>query len=78
MKDLFEAVGFLKRSGAADFARLAESSLETVDATLCLEVVFRRGASAENGSPRRGSKHESAAVGLSVEAGGRLAAKEVD
>ena len=75
MKDLFEAVVFLKRSGPAEIARLAKSSRETIDAALRLEVVFRRGASAENGSPRRGSEHESAALGLSVEVSGHAGAK---
>ncbi len=75
MKDLFEAVSFLKRSGPAELARLAKSSRETLDAALRFEVVFRRGAIAENGSPRRSSEHESAALGLSVEVGGRAAAK---
>ncbi|HEY2107554.1 MAG TPA: TldD/PmbA family protein [Candidatus Binataceae bacterium] len=75
MKDLFEAVGFLQRSGPAEIARLAKSSRETLDAALRLEVVFRRGASAENGLPRRSSEHESAALGLSAEVGGRDGAK---
>jgi TldD protein len=71
MNDLFEAVGFLKRSGPAELARLAKSGRETLNAALRFEVVFRRGASAENGAPRRSSEHESAALGLSVVAGGR-------
>jgi TldD protein len=36
---------------------------------LRFEVVFRRGASAENGAPRRASEQETAALGLSVIAG---------
>jgi len=71
MKDLFEAVGFLKRSGPAELARLVKSSREALNAALRFEVVFRRGASAENGAPRRSAEHESAALGLSVVAGGR-------
>jgi TldD protein len=69
MKDLFEAVEFLKRSGPAEMARLAKAGRGTLHAALRLEVVFRRSASAENGAARRSSEHESAALGLSVTAG---------
>jgi TldD protein len=69
MKDLFEAVGFLKRNGPAELARLAKSGRETLHAAIRFEVVFRRGASAENGAPRRSSEQQSAALGVSVAAG---------
>jgi len=74
MKDLFEAIGFLKRSGRAEMKRLVRSGRGAIDANLRFEVVFRRGASAENGAPRRSSEHESAAIGLSVVAVARNSA----
>jgi len=74
MKDLFEAIGFLKRSGRAEMKRLVRSGRGAIDANLRFEVVFRRGASAENGAPRRSSEHESAAIGLSVVAAARNSA----
>jgi TldD protein len=66
MKDLFEAIGFLKRAGPSELARLAKEGRETLHAALRCEIVFRRAASAENGSPRRSAEQESAALGLSV------------
>ncbi len=66
MKDLFEAAAFLKRNGLAEIRRLARSASGVLDASARFEVVLRRSASAENGSPRRSSEHESAAFGLSV------------
>src|SRR5690348_16822719 len=74
MKDLFEAIGFLKRSGRPELRRLARSARGVIDATARLEVVFRRGAVAENGAPRRSSEHESAGLGLSVTVAGRSSA----
>ena len=74
MKDLFEAAGSLKRSGQAEIRRLVRSARGVLDTSLRCEVVLRRGASAENGTPRRTSEHESAAVGLSVTVGGRAQA----
>ena len=74
MKDLFEAAGFLKRSGQAEIRRLVKTSRGVLDASLRFEVVLRRAASAENGYPRRTSEHESAALGLSVMVGGRAQA----
>jgi TldD protein len=74
MKDLFEAIGFLKRSGQAEVRRLARGGRGVLDAGLRFEVVLRRAASAENGSPRRSSEHESAALGLSVVAASRAGA----
>jgi TldD protein len=71
MKDLFEAVSFLNRNGLSEMNRLVRSARGTLEASLRFEVVFRRGASAENGAPRRSSEQESAAIGLSVVAGGR-------
>ena len=74
MKDLFEAAGFLKRSGQAEIRRLVKTGRGVLDASLRFEVVLRRAASAENGAPRRTSEHESAALGLSVMVGGRAQA----
>ena len=74
MKDLFEAVRFLKRSGQAEIRRLARAGRGVLDASLRFEVVLRRGSSAENGAPRRSSEQESAALGLSVIVGGRAQA----
>jgi hypothetical protein len=71
MKDLFEAVGFLKRNGRTEVNRLARSARGTLEASMRFEVVYRRGSSAENGAPRRSSEQESAAIGLSVVVGGR-------
>ena len=42
MKDLFEAIGFLKRSGRAEMKRLVGSGRGVIDANLRFEVVFRR------------------------------------
>ncbi len=69
MKDLFEAIEFLKRSGPGEVAKMARSGRQTLEVALRFEVVFRRGSSAENGSPRRASEQERAALGLSVIAG---------
>jgi TldD protein len=69
MQDLFEAIGFLKRRGPAELAKMANAGRAAIDAALRFEVVFRRGASAENGTPRRASEQEQAAIGLSVIAG---------
>src|SRR5271163_2893619 len=74
MKDLFEAAGFLKRSGQAEIRRLVRSGRGVLDASLRFEVVLRRAASAENGAPRRNSEQERAALGLSVIVGGRAQA----
>ncbi len=74
MKDLFESAGFIKRSGQAEIRRLVKTGRGVLDASLRFEVVLRRAASAENGTPRRTSEHESAALGLSVIVGGRAQA----
>jgi TldD protein len=74
MKDLFETVGILKTNCPGEIARLAKSNRETLHAAVRFEVVFRRGASAENGFPRRNSEQQSAALGISVAAGGRAQA----
>ncbi len=69
MKELLDAIAFLKRHGPAELARLAKSNAGTINAAVRFEVVFRRSASAENGAPRRTSEHESAALGISVATG---------
>jgi hypothetical protein len=53
MKDLFEAMGFLKRSGPAELAKMAKAGREPLEVALRFEVVFRRGASAESRRRRR-------------------------
>jgi TldD protein len=71
MRDLFEAVGFIKRSGPAEVEKPAKAGRDILEMALRFEVVFRRAASAENGHPRRSLEQETAALGLSVVAGAR-------
>src|SRR5215475_4933688 len=67
MRDIFEAIEFLKQEGEPLLRRFARNNRGLSYAELRVEVVSHRSAAATNGEPRDSTESESAAFGVAVQ-----------
>src|SRR5215472_9936136 len=69
MRDIYEAIEFLKAEGEPLLRRFARSNRGITYAELRFEVVSHRSAAATNGAPRDSTESENASFGVAVQVG---------